>query len=161
MPRKKTVITISPRDFRKRMMKILNHDYPKFYDKFVKEIGNEAVRIMKTHTPIRTGAMRNSVKLNSKKTKRGRASLKANFTVGPTMFYSRFVDKGTKASTGRFVPQLGRRISMGTHPGVAARNFTESTARDIIPKIEDFYKRHALRPLKRKWRTIKPKRGGA
>ena len=88
-------VVISPRDFRVKMQQILKTDYAKFYDRFVDEISEEGVRIMKTLAPIRSGTLRNSIKVKIKQKKGGGADRRANVTIGPTVFYGRYVDQGT------------------------------------------------------------------
>ena len=150
-------ITISPKDFRKRMMKILNVDYARFYDRFVDEISEEGVRIMKTHVPVRTGAMRDSISVNKKQKKGGGADRRANVDIGPNVPYAGFVNTGTGPSSGRYVPELGRRVLNGTHPGIAGRNFIAKTAQDLKPKIDKFYAKFEINPLKKRWKaSIRP-----
>lgn len=155
---RKGAVTISPRDFRRRMVRLLRSDYPKLYDRFVNEISEEAVRIMKTLVPVRSGRLRDSVMIRKKSKKGGGADRRANIEIGPTVFYGRYVDQGTQPSSGRYVPELGRRLTSGMHPGIKGRFFTDATAREIGPKINDFYSRFSMRPFKKRWgRKIKPK----
>ena len=83
------------------------------------------IKTLKKYTPVKSGRLRNSITtIEKKKTSSGNIDMRSGITIGSRLPYGNFVDKGTKSSTGRYVPVLGRRISTGTHPGVRARNFT-------------------------------------
>lgn len=61
--------------------------------------------------------------------------------VTPVVDYAKFVVGGTRASPGRFVPQLGKRLvnpKRGMHPGIKANDFVGRTRVKVqgeIPKI--------------------------
>jgi len=116
---------------------------PAHFNRAMDKIGREGVRILKTHTPIRTGRLRNSIRILNKIPAKG-VDLRSGILIGSRLQYGRYVDQGTKASTGRFVPVLGRRVSTGVHPGIRARNFVQAARVPIEERarmiLEDFQK---------------------
>lgn len=111
-------------------------------DKFTRKMAITGLRIMKKHTPVRTGRLRNSVKIFAQETKGGQIDLRSRIGIGSVLPYFSYVDKGTKQSDGRYVPVLGRRISTGLHPGVRARNFVDKANKEISMKIPNEFEKY-------------------
>ena len=116
---------------------------PAHFNRAMDKIGREGVRILKQHTPVRTGRLRNSIRILKKTPAKG-IDLRTGIQIGSTLQYGRYVDQGTKASTGRYVPVLGRKITTGVHPGIRARNFVQAARIPIEERarmiIEEFQK---------------------
>ena len=138
-------LTIRPRNFT-ALFRLLTSDYKKHGRKSADEVAAFAQKTMKALVPVRTGRLRNSIMIFSKTTRGGATDLRSTIRVGSRLSYAGFVDKGTKSSSGRFVPALGRRIHTGTHPGVRPRNFVEKT------KVKtDKFVNKSIRKVFKKW----------
>jgi hypothetical protein len=109
-------------------------------------VGIESVKILKLHTPIRTGLLRRSMGVLNKQPGKG-LDLRSGLKIGSPLQYGSFVDQGTKSSSGRFVPILGRRVTTGTHPGVRPRNFVQAARVPIEEKA-----RMILEEYEKEWR---------
>jgi len=116
---------------------------PAHFNRAMNNIGRESVKILKQHTPVRTGRLRNSIRILNKTPGKG-IDLRSGILIGSNLQYGRYIDQGTKASTGRYVPVLGRRVSTGVHPGIRARNFVQAARVPIEERarmiIEEFQK---------------------
>ena len=88
---------------------------------------------IESRASVRTGALRSSVVVDVE----GNAA-----KVGPTATYSPYVEFGTRASPGRYVPAIERRLvnptlpHFGMHPGIRATHFVEQSALASEPQIE-------------------------
>lgn len=119
---------------------------PEVFNRAMDKVGQEGVRILKLHTPIKTGLLRRSMGILNKQPGKG-LDLRSSIKIGSHLDYGRFVDEGTKPSSGRFVPVLGRRIRTGTHPGVRPRNFVQRATTPIEEKA-----RMLLEQYEKAWR---------
>ena len=152
-------VIISPKNFVKIISTLFSKNYGPKYEMFITKVANDTVKTMKEHVPIRTGRLRDSIRVSVRRTQGGNVDKRATVQVGPTVGYARFVDRGTASSPGRFVPELGRRITTGRHPGIPASGFTEKTANDMNDKMPGIFQKSLLRPWRRDWkRRLRPKR---
>lgn len=137
-------ISFSPKDIVRRIG--LWKEYPrKNINAVMSRIQDDAIQEMRANVPIGTGKLQRSIKSLSRTTATGNFDLRASFAVGSPLAYTKYLDAGTKASPGRYVPVLGRRITTGMHPGIRALNFMQSTKNAMEPRInnimEDFMKK--------------------
>ena len=82
-------------------------------------------KAVKEEVPVRTGRLKNSIKVLERSTNLMGDVGKLSRVVGPIARYTNYVIKGTAPSIGRFVPQFNARISRGFHPGTPANNFVD------------------------------------
>ena len=106
------------------------------YREFVETIIKFTEVTMKSLVPVRTGTLRDSIRTISKQIQDGGIDLRSNSFVGTTLRYAGFVDTGTRPSSGRFVPALGRRVQTGTHPGTPASNFIQRTKEQVDARLQ-------------------------
>ncbi len=147
----KSNITIKPRHFLRMMKRSMALDYPTRFDVFLKVVAREGITTMKKNMPSHTGEMKNSTKVKSRTRAGGGLDQRANIIIGPTVNYAEYVDKGTNPSAGRYVPELGRRVNTGMHPGIKATNFSVKTAQEMTSKIKHLYLKHVLMPFRHDW----------
>lgn len=57
--------------------------------------------------------------------------------VGTNVEYARYLEMGTRASMGRYVPKLGKRIKKGMHPGVKKRPWMALTNKAMKKRIAE------------------------
>ena len=76
--------------------------------------------------PVKTGALRRSIRIRRRKTPRG--SIEVIYTVGPGLWYGRLVEYGTKAH--KIKPRFKKAIKIGevlgewaSHPGATPRPY--------------------------------------
>ena len=99
----------------------------------LEEAGALAKSEIESRAPVRTGALRSSVVVDVE----GNTA-----TVGPAATYAPYVEFGTRASPGRYVPAIGKRLvnpslpHFGMHPGIRATHFVEQSALASEPQIE-------------------------
>ena len=99
----------------------------------VTELANFGVTTMKTLVPIRSGRLRDSIKVMGKSAGGG-FDLRSTVFIGSNLPYAAAQDTGSRPSSGRYVPVLGRRIQSGRHPGIKGRDFSRETTRRILEK---------------------------
>ena len=127
-------VKIIPRNIAKRLGNARRRLRPRIKD-MVRDLGTFGVITMRELVPVKTGRLRSSIRVLAKTTGSG-IDLRSSVKIGSTLPYAASQDIGSKASQGRFVPDLGRRITTGTHPGVPATNFSEKTMVRILAKAE-------------------------
>lgn len=109
---------------------------------------------MKIIVPVRTGALRDSIKI-IKKTKTGSGlDRRANIIIAPTVPYASAVDQGARKSPGMFVPRLGVRIKQGIHPGQVGQHYIQRTVNLVEADAEREFNRSYIIPVKRIIRNI-------
>lgn len=92
--------------------------------------------------PVRTGKLRASIGIKSKKTTKGSTDMRSLILVASDSPYYDFVDRGAKESAGRYVPFLGKRLinvegraDFGFHPGQEAQNITNKVQHRVEKKL--------------------------
>ncbi len=119
--------------------------YPAISGKHVSVAMNKSVFAIEAKaiplTPVRTGRLRGSYAfgriLSTPRTLQAR--------VKPDVDYAGFVHFGTRASGGRFVPALGKRLinpahpSFGTHPGIKANPFLKKGFERAEAQVNKFF----------------------
>lgn len=109
---------------------------------------------MKILVPVRTGALRNSIRV-IKKVKAGSGlDRRANIIIAPTVEYASAVDQGARKSPGMFVPRLGVRVKHGFHPGQVAQHYIQRTVDMVEADIQTNFNRTFIVPLSRTIRNI-------
>lgn len=139
-------IRVTPSNFNHLLKQWRVSDSRKTFNQILDKIGKQSITILKRHTPVSTGRLRNSMQVLSKNNASG-IDLRSGIKIGSTLPYATWVDQGTKASPGRYVPVLGRRVTTGTHPGVRPRHYVEAA----IPNIEE-RTRMLLERYEKDWR---------
>ena len=148
------VLKIDPKDFATRFQKVKNN-YSDQSRTLMEKSADFAAKVFKESVPVRTGRLRNSIRVMKKTSSRGFADLRYGIEIGTPLNYYRFIDQGTRASPGRYVPFLGKRLiaeqgGFGFHPGIKAQNITTSVQarveRDIGVNLEK-----TLRSWRDKW----------
>ncbi len=128
----------------KKLRAALNR-YPAISGKHISAAMNKAVFAIEAKaiplTPVRTGRLRGSFSfgriLSTPRTLQAR--------VKPDVNYAGFIHFGTRASGGRFVPALGKRLinpahpSFGTHPGIKANPFLKKGFERAEAQINRFF----------------------
>jgi hypothetical protein len=117
------------------------------FNRAISKIERMSIKELKLRTPVRTGRLRNSMTTLLKTPSKG-IDLRSGLKIGSRLPYGKFVDQGTKRSSGRYVPVLGRRVKTGSHPGVRARNFVQASK----PIIEEKSKM-ILEQFMKEWRS--------
>lgn len=97
-----------------------------------RRLAEESLKRVRENTPVRSGRVRDqwSVTVNN--------SANTSFTINlnnPSQVVD-FLNRGTNPSPGRYVPQLGRRIRTGTHPGIQATKFLDRTEDEVAQATE-------------------------
>ena len=131
MARLKITLTMRPRN-PGRNFKRVPKDLQRGFIKQITKLQGDALRIVKRSAPIRTGRLRDSFKSNKKIRK---SPLVGTIEVFSNLPYARFVDEGTKASPGRYVPEIDRRLTIsriGIHPGIRATNFLKNSQEKVV-----------------------------
>jgi len=88
------------------------------------EMATHGFHFMQSIAPYRTGRLKSSIQVKV-------GDMEA--TVGPTVDYAPYLEYGTRASPGRYVPAIGKRLvnpahpSFGMHPGIKPQPFVEPT----------------------------------
>ncbi len=155
-------IKINPRNFEGKL-KFIEKSLLPIFKQTTDQVANSAVIRMKaiiksSYIRQRTGTLINSVGIIRKITASGGTSLRSRVLVGATARHASYHDGGTKPSSGRFVPFLGRKLitkrgGFGIHPGVRAIKFTEKTIAQvnaILPAKSG----EMLSKWKMKWDTL-------
>jgi len=127
-------VKIIPRNITRRLGKARNQLRPRI-QAMVLDLGNFGVVTMRSLVPVKTGRLRASVTMLSKSSGSG-IDLRSSVKIGSNLPYAAAQDLGAKASEGRFVPVLGRRITTGTHPGFPGTGFSAETQRRILAKAD-------------------------
>ena len=123
-------VTIIPRDIGRRLGRARAAMRPSVRVA-IDNLGKFGVSTMKSLVPVRTGKLRQSIRIFNKTTSLG-ADLRANVSIGSLLPYAAAQDTGAKSSPGRYVPVLGRRITTGRHPGIKGTNFTQKTQQALL-----------------------------
>jgi HK97 gp10 family phage protein len=100
-----------------------------------------AERRMKENAPVRTGKLRDSIRILSYQKKQAGDQQIITASIGPTAPYADFVETGTKSSPGRFIywpghgnPPFGvrrKKEPRGRHPGTPKQPFVQKTADEL------------------------------
>lgn len=99
------------------------------YQNIVRRAGLRAVEVMKRLSSHKTGRLRNSIQLKIEP---------LNARVGPTVGYATYLEHGTRASPGRYVKAIGKRLvnpPRGMHPGIKPHPFVKPTYDTIASEI--------------------------
>ena len=93
------------------------------------EMGAHGFHFMRGIAPRRTGRLVESIQTEGSESR---------MVVGPTVHYAPFVEYGTRASPGRYVPAIGKRLVdaslpyFGWHPGIEGQHFVDKTREEMI-----------------------------
>ncbi len=147
------VVTMKPRNLG---IKLSNFDRKvrKHYRRFVESTVEFTKLTMKDLVPVNTGRLRESIIVIQKNIADGGTDLRSNAIVGSLLRYASFVDKGTKPSSGRYVPFLGRRLTTGIHPGTPPAGFIQGT-KDRVDQILDLKGKSLIRTIQRDFDRIR------
>ncbi len=132
MVRQTFKVKITPRNIQKSLGRARKQLRP-HVQRMVKELAEFGVSTMRANVPVRTGRLRTSIRILSRSSSGG-FDLRSTIFIGSNVPYAAAQDTGAKPSSGRYVPDLGRRVSSGRHPGFKGRNFSAITQRAILDK---------------------------
>ena len=99
----------------------------------LEEVGALIKDEMQGNAPFRTGALRSSIQVQVEDTRA---------LIGPTVKYAPYVEFGTQASPGRYVPAIAKRLvnpalpHFGMHPGIKGQYYVTQTAAGAGPTVE-------------------------
>ena len=131
------VLKVTPSNFASRFTKVRN-SYNSKSREAIDSIAEYAKLTWQLAVPVKTGKLRNSIQVKSKKTTLGVTDLRSEIIIASSVPYFDYIDRGTKESPGRYVPVLGKRLTnfpdsadFGFHPGIVARNITDGVQRKI------------------------------
>lgn len=135
-------ITLKMRPKRpERKFKKVPKDLQREFIRQIRKLEQDALKIVKRNTPVRTGRLRDSFRSNRTVRKSPLFGLVEVFS---NLIYARFIDEGTGPSVGRYVPQIDRRLSIsriGTHPGVRATNYLGKSEQQVFALANKIPKR--------------------
>lgn len=117
-----------------RFRKVIK-DFQRELNTSYKNIEKKSLDIIKNETPKRSG---NTSRAWT--SKRSGSKLQVVITLSNPLPQARFLNTGTKASPGRYVPQLGRRLvtqRRGFHPGIKGTNYVSRAENRIKDRITD------------------------
>jgi len=153
------VLKVNPRNFLGEIQATKNIYDTEMRDA-IDKVANFTVKTMKSLVPVRTGRLRESIRVQKKTNSKNITNLKHTVEVGSPLNYFRFLDRGTNQSPGRFVPFLGKKLitlrpGFGFHPGIKAMNITEKT-KNMVENSTGVTLEKMLRSWKRSaWDRIK------
>ena len=98
------------------------------------------IEILKHKAPKDTGKFASTIRSYRETVRKSNGVNYHRFVVGPTAPNSIFIIRATKASPGRYVPAIRKRIKSGMHPGTAANPFLEKSVNIINREIKLMYK---------------------
>ena len=107
--------------------------YPDGIRSGIKRLADVTERRMRTESPVASGTLRASIV--SEFRENGFVA-----EVKPTANYTKYVVNPTKASPGRYVPAIGKRLvspPSGTHPGTKADDFVGRAKEYVIGMTMD------------------------
>lgn len=108
-----------------------------------KEIVAKGIQIIRSESPVKDGVFRDSVKrLDERGVDGADGSTERFVRIGPSIYYTKFVVKGTKRSSGRYIPEFDVRIRSGTHPGNKPNPVLARSKKRLRPAIQAILRRH-------------------
>jgi len=131
MARLKITLTMKPKNPGRKFKKVPK-DLQREFVKQISKLEQNALKIVRRNTPVRTGRLRDSFRSNKKIRK---SPLTGTVEVFSNLPYAKFLDEGTQPSIGRYVPQIDRRLTisrLGIHPGIRATNFLQKSKAEVF-----------------------------
>ncbi len=109
----------------------------------IKEIVDQGIKIIRKESPVDGGVFRDSVKrLDQGGADGNDGSTERFIRIGPSIYYSKFIIRGTRPSAGAYVPELDVRIRSGTHPGLKPNPVLVRSKRRLTPVIKAILRKH-------------------
>ena len=134
-------ITVNPKNLGTKFHAFQYNDIPNFTDQLFERTIRKALSIMRGEVPVKSGRLKESIQVKEK-SKHGVRDRRYKVEVGPTAFYAKFVEKGTRPSPGKFVPAIEKRVKVGMHPGIASNPFVDRTYQKLRDQL-NFGKLHS------------------
>ena len=100
------------------------------------DIADFTVTTMKQEVPVRTGRLRDSIKIRKRYNSITSTKSKVTREVAPDTRYLKFVLRGTGRSPKMFHPVLEKRINRGFHPGTPKNQFIDRTRSKVATEMQ-------------------------
>ena len=95
---------------------------------------------LQRNAPRLTGKFVRTIKAYKKTVNRSDGISYTRMAVGPTSHRTKFIINKTRASPGRYVKSMDKRITEGRHPGTAAIPFIDDSLKEIDTSIRKIYR---------------------